>query len=470
MRKLFSIIIVALLSITANSAIKLPAIISDNMVLQQKSSVRLWGKASPGEQVTISSSWSDKKAKATADGSGKWSVYISTPSCTQHQSLTFTSPSGSIIVHNVLIGEVWLCSGQSNMEFAVGKQADEWQTGMSTFDAEMADADYPMIHLFQVDKTLSIDSPRDDCNGKWMVCNAENIYNFSAIAFVVGRELYKHLHRPVGIINSSWGGSHAESWTKRSVMLADSLYAPVLKRFSAENMKPKQWLHKVPGALWNSMICPILGYTVKGNIWYQGESNAFRANDYPRVFTNMIHSWRQEWHQRLPFYCMMAAPHSTQPAELRMAQMDTWLHCGIKDIGLATVIDYGDSLDLHPRNKLIAGRRLAAWALAREYSLPIPYMGPLYKSMAISGNVITIYFDNADGLHCTGISVNDLQIAGSDGIYHKAEASIIGNTMRVSSAEVAHPVAVRYCQSPYCVGNLYNSAGLPAYPFSTKHK
>ena len=218
------------------------------------------------------------------------------------------------------------------------------------------------------------------------------------------------------------------------------------------------------------MISPILGYTVKGNIWYQGESNAFRANDYPRVFTNMVRSWRREWQQRLPFYCMMAAPHSTQPAELRMAQMDTWLNCGIKDMGLATVIDHGDSLDLHPRNKLIAGKRLAAWALAREYSQPVPYRGPLYKSMSIKGDKIIVKFTDAKGLHMVGDRVNDLQIAGKDGAYHSAMAVISGDDLIVSSAEVENPVAVRYCQSPYCEGNLYNSDNLPAYPFDTAHQ
>lgn len=469
MRKIFTIIL-AMFTIYANAAISLPSIISDNMVLQQKSQARLWGKAAPGETVTVSASWSKHTAKTVADGSGKWSIKIATPSCSQHHSITFSSAAGSIVVRNVMIGEVWLCSGQSNMEFAVGKQNDDWQTGMNTFDAEMADADYPMIHLFQVDKTLSVDTARDDCEGKWVVCDASNIYNFSAIAFVVGRELYKHLHRPIGIINSSWGGSHAESWTKRDVMLADTLYAPILSRFSAENMKPKQWLHKVPGALWNSMISPILGYTVKGTIWYQGESNAFRASDYPRVFTNMLKSWRKEWQQdRLPFYCMMAAPHSTQPAELRMAQMDTWLHCGIKDMGMATVIDHGDSLDLHPRDKLIAGKRLAAWALAKEYRLPVACEGPLYKSMTIDGDKIIIRFTHAKGLHISGTAVHDLQVAAADGIYHPATATISGTTMIVSSPDVKHPVAVRYCQSPYCVGNIYNSDGLPAYPFDTKH-
>ncbi len=325
-----------------------------------------------------------------------------------------------------------------------------------------------MIHLFKVDKVRSIDKPRTDCNGRWIVCNAENVYDFSAIAFVVGRDLYNRLHRPVGIISCAWGGSPAESWTKRDVMENDPLYASVFQQYSLEKMAPKHWEHKVPGMLWNSMVSPILGYTVKGNIWYQGESNAFRAADYPQVFTNMVRSWRDEWQQRLPFYCMMVAPHSTQPAELRMAQMDTWLNCGIKDIGLATVIDRGDSLDLHPRDKLTAGKRLAAWVLAKEYSVKVPYMGPLAKSCQRKGNAIVVKFSYAKGLRCNGNAVNDLQIAGADGIFHPASGRVDGGKLVVTCDNVTEPVAVRYCQSNYCEGNLYNSDNLPAYPFVMK--
>lgn len=464
--KLIASILLATCVLNANAELSLPAIISDNMVLQQQSEAKLWGNASPCDTIAITTSWNKHRTTAIADASGKWSAKISTPKCRQGATITFSTDTKSITVGNILIGEVWLCSGQSNMEFSVGKQGD-WCTGMSTFDKEMADADYPMVHLFQVDKTLSVDTPRTDCSGHWVVCKADNIFYFSAIAFVVGRELFQHLHRPIGIIDCSWGGSHAESWTKRDIMTSDSLYTPVLERFSAENMAPKQWLHKVPGALWNSMVYPILGYTVKGNIWYQGESNAFRAEDYPRVFSNMINSWREEWQQRLPFYCMMAAPHSTQPPQLRMAQIDTWLNCGISDIGMATVIDRGDSLDLHPRDKLTAGKRLAAWALAKEYSQKVPYMGPLLKSYKIDNDKIIIKFRYAKGLHIVGNKLNDMEIAGSDGVFHPAEAEIKGSTIIVSSPKVAAPVSARYCQSPYCIGNLYNSDNLPAYPFTT---
>ncbi len=294
----------------ANAGISLPAIISDNMVMQQHCNAKLWGTAAPGECIDVTTTWSDKTYSVTADNSGHWELRVATPGCSNGEALTFTSPTDTVTVKNVMVGEVWLCSGQSNMEFPVGRK-NEWQTGMSTFESDIQDAEYPMIHLFKVDKVRSIDKPRTDCNGRWIVCNAENVYDFSAIAFVVGRDLYNRLHRPVGIISCAWGGSPAESWTKRDVMENDPLYASVFQQYSLEKMAPKHWEHKVPGMLWNSMVSPILGYTVKGNIWYQGESNAFRAADYPQVFTNMVRSWRDEWQQRMPFYCMMVAPHST---------------------------------------------------------------------------------------------------------------------------------------------------------------
>lgn len=454
-------------ALCANAGISLPAIISDNMVMQQHCNAKLWGTAAPGECIDVTTTWSDKTYSATADNSGHWELRIATPGCSNDEALTFASASDTVTVKNVMVGEVWLCSGQSNMEFPVGRK-NEWQTGMSTFESDIQDAEYPMIHLFKVDKVRSIDKPRTDCNGRWIVCNAENVYDFSAIAFVVGRDLYNRLHRPVGMISCAWGGSPAESWTKRDVMENDPLYASVFQQYSLEKMAPKHWEHKVPGMLWNSMVSPILGYTVKGNIWYQGESNAFRAADYPQVFTNMVRSWRDEWQQRMPFYCMMVAPHSTQPAELRMAQMDTWLNCGIKDIGLATVIDRGDSLDLHPRDKLTAGKRLAAWVLAKEYSVKVPYMGPLAKSCQSKGNAIVVKFSYAKGLRCNGNAVNDLQIAGADGIFHPASGRVAGGKLVVTCDNVTEPVAVRYCQSNYCEGNLYNSDDLPAYPFVMK--
>lgn len=224
----------------ANAGISLPAIISDNMVMQQHCNAKLWGTAAPGECIDVTTTWSDKTYSATADNSGHWELRIATPGCSNGEALTFASASDTVTVKNVMVGEVWLCSGQSNMEFPVGRK-NEWQTGMSTFESDIQDAEYPMIHLFKVDKVRSIDKPRTDCNGRWIVCNAENVYDFSAIAFVVGRDLYNRLHRPVGMISCAWGGSPAESWTKRDVMENDPLYASVFQQYSLEKMAPKHW-------------------------------------------------------------------------------------------------------------------------------------------------------------------------------------------------------------------------------------
>ena len=307
MKKLlgFSIFLVFVLiaSLTAEAKVTLPAIFSDNMVLQQNTQVNVWGKAAPGEKVTVKASWLDKAVTAKAAANGKWTVKLKTPKAITNQSVT-VSGENEITINNVLIGEVWLCTGQSNMEFPVSRHPDvKWNTGMLNEAEELKDADYPEIRLFHVKHQLAHEGELDDCEGEWLVCNPKNLYDFSAVGFVFGRKLYKELKMPVGLIQSTWGGTHAESWTKLDVMKKNPLYADVLKDFALEGVKQQKNYCKVPATLWNGMIHPILGYTIKGNIWYQGESNSIRADKYQQVFTNMINSWRKEWKQPdMPFY------------------------------------------------------------------------------------------------------------------------------------------------------------------------
>ena len=453
----------------AGAKVKLPAIISDNMVLQQGTTVRLWGWADPGERVSVQPSWTDKAVTTKAGANGRWEVKLKTPAtAATAQALTVSAPDTTLTVGNVLIGEVWLCTGQSNMEFPVCNHPDmAWITGMDTEEEELRDADYPELRLFRVEHQYGHEGELDDCKGEWLVCKAENLYEFSAIGFVFGRKLHKELHVPVGMIQCTFGGTHAESWLKMSEMENNPLYTDVLEEFALKNVKQKKGYCKVPATLWNGMVHPILGYTIRGNIWYQGESNAIRYEDYQQVFTQLINSWRREWGQKdMPFYFMQIAPHKGQPAGIREAQLRVW-RSGLKNVGMSVVTDACDSADIHPRNKRLAGERMALWALAKQYGRDVAYSGPLFQSLRTEGNAAILTFDYADG----GLTTNDGQpvraftVAGDDRRFYPATATIRGSELVVSAPQVEHPVAVRFGQSHFFRANLFNQAGLPAVPF-----
>lgn len=443
--------------------VQLPSIFSDNMVLQQNANVRIWGKARPGEKITLKSSWERKKYKVTASAEGRWEVFMQTPAATSNQLLTLKGDN-QVVIRNILIGEVWLCSGQSNMEFPVAKNpAVKWKKGMINEAEEMKDADYPEIRLFHVDHQLSREQEAEDCQGEWLVCTPENLKDFSAIGFVFGRRLYKELNMPVGLIQSTWGGTHAESWTCMNVMENNPLYADVMAEFAEKNV------NKTPATLWNGMIAPLRGYTLKGTIWYQGESNSIRYGKYQEVFTNLINSWRAEWNQPdMPFYFVQIAPHHKQPAGIREAQLNTW-QSKLHNIGMVVVTDAADSTDIHPRNKTVPGERLAAWALVKQYGKGEICSGPLYKSMKVANGKVTLTFDYAEGgLRTSGDEpVKGFFIAGADARFYPATALITGSTLVLSATQVPEPVAVRYGYGTFFRTNLYNKEGFPAVPFRT---
>jgi unsaturated rhamnogalacturonyl hydrolase len=451
-------------SFSLQAGITLPSIFSDNMVLQQNTNVNIWGKATNGEKITIQPSWSSKSVQVVANNNGKWNAIIKTPRASKNQSVSIKGEN-ALVINNILIGEVWLCTGQSNMEFPIAKETG-WRTGILNEEEEMKDADYPDIRLFQVEHQLAPDGEMDDCVGKWTVCNPENLKNFSAVGFIFGRKLYNELNTPIGLIQSTWGGTHAESWTKMEVMKNNPLYADVLVDFRKEEAAGKT-LCKVPATLWNGMLAPIRPFTIKGNIWYQGESNAIRHEKYQEVFTNMINSWRAEFQQpKLPFYFVQIAPHYRQPAEIRESQLNTWK--SVKNTGMVVITDAGDSTDIHPRNKRVTGERLAAWALAREYKKKTAYSGPRYKSMKVKGNKVTLSFDYAQsGLDSKNEPLKGFFVSGSDNRFYPATATVARKKVVLSVPEVNEPVAVRYGWGNFFRVNLYNKAGFPASPFRT---
>lgn len=474
--------------------IKLPSVINNNMVLQQNSKVALWGWADAGERVTINTSWNNKTTNITAGRNGKWTTYVNTSKAGGPYTINFKGKN-EIKVNNVLLGEVWLASGQSNMEFFVGKMKNASYTGTVDYEQEIKEANYPNIRQIDV-ANKNADEPKQDFKGDWKICSPQTVDTFSAVAYFFARKIHQATGYPVGIINSSWGGTTIESWTKKEVIESDNDFKVLIERYETQvNDYPKaleyhkaamdKWKHdtiqpkpvtpvkpnpdKSPYRLYNAMIAPLVPYTLKGIIWYQGENNATRAHQYRRLFPAMISSWRNDFkNPDLPFYFVQISPHRSQNPEIRDAQLYTYRT--VPHTGIVVTTDNGDSLDIHPRNKKLVGERLSLWALHNEYGQKgLVYSGPLYKSMKPEGDKIRIQFHFAGtGLIAKdGGQLREFTIAGEDQDFVPARAVIEGNEVVVSSPMVNKPVSVRFAWRNIPRPNLYNKEGLPASPFRT---
>jgi len=499
-KNIFCISILVLLCQYSDANIKLPAIISDNMILQQNTKAALWGWADPGEQIEIRSSWNMKTVKTVAGADGKWNTELATAKYGGPYTLTFKGRN-TIVLNNILLGEVWLCSGQSNMEFTLIRQ-QSWMTGVLNAEQEIAQADYPLMRLFTVRRNTSA-VPLTDLEGTWSICSPSNVGKFSAVAYYFGKEIMKTTGIPVGLIHSSWGGTPAESWTNRETLESVADFKPIFERFQkaiSDSVAAKklyddqfaQWItdsisakqkgdtirkspkkpdpvkyHQAPAHLYNAMIYPLVPYTLKGVIWYQGEANATRAYQYRLLFPALIKSWRQEWNSEFPFYFVQIAPFRGQNPEIREAQLLTYKT--VAKTGMAVITDAGDSADIHPRNKEIVGKRLSLWALANDYGQKnLLFSGPVFKSMTKEGDRIRLTFDFAkDGLVAKESVLTEFTIAGADKKFVPAKAVIEGNTIVVWSEDIREPVAVRFGWKNVPRAELYNKAGLPASPFRT---
>jgi len=644
---LLPVLSVVLFTGPANAAVIPAACFTDNMVLQQKTEASLWGTETPDKTFSIVTSWNNKKYTATADANGNWKIKVTTPSYGGPYTITFND--GDVLtLKNILIGEVWVCSGQSNMEMQVSGGLGD----VLNLQQELADAaNYPEIRMLKIDNKTSF-QPRTDVPVKWgwNICDPKTVRDFSAAAYFFAKNLYNDRHVPIGIINSTWGGTVAEAWTSGDALKTMPAFAPFVQAandgltqekldakyqvdlrawINAINAKdpayqngkplwampgfdnaawqkmniptyweqagvpnydgtvwfrkqvtlPANWAGKdlklniggiddydlsffngaeightelfiykrsytIPGSLvhagentiairvfdngglgginkgpvelslandttgtinlagewayqlankldvlpqlptqsnspnrptliYNAMISPILPYTIKGVIWYQGESNADRPYQYQQLFPLLINDWRSKWGEgNFPFYFVQIAnyaatdqpPAADWPA-LREAQLKT---LSLPNTGMAVTIDIGDNNRIHPQNKQEVGRRLSLIARAKTYGEDIPYSGPIYKSQKIAGSKIEIAFTQTNGgLVAKGDTLKGFVIAGADKKFYRANAIILGNKVIVSSPDVASPVAVRYAwaNNPAC--NLYNGAGLPASPFCT---
>ena len=449
--------IVLLFFLQAGKAnVTLPEIFSDNMVLQQKSDVILWGWAKTGESILIKADWMDQEVKVLTSVQGTWKVTIKTPAAGGPFNIHIKGRN-EVILKNVLIGEVWLVSGQSNMEMSA-----EW--GINNGEEEIKNASYPEIRLFTVSTSTSL-YPQEHLAGKWAACTPEEMKPFSAIGYFFARKLYKELGVPVGILNSSWGGTPAESWMPEEATQKNDFL-----REAAAKQKVVPWGPVEPARIYNAMINPLIPFHIAGVLWYQGEANTINAYAYKDMLSALISSWRNKWGYDFPFYFAQIAPYKYgNPFEgvlVRDAERRTLI---VPNTGMAVLSDLCDTTDIHPKNKQDAALRLANLALSRYYKKSVgDDSGPLYKGMTIDKNKAVISFDHSEGLHAVGDKLTYFEIAGEDKIFYPAEAKIKDGQVIVQSKKVKTPVTVRFAWKNTAVPNLFNGANLPASCFITE--
>jgi len=449
-------LIAAAFPLAARGEVKLPKVFGDSMVLQQKAQAAIWGWADKGEEVSVS--LGEAKASATAGDNGKWSVKLATPAAGGPFELKVKGKN-EITFKDVYVGEVWICSGQSNAEWSVNDSTSP--------DVERDLAKHPKIRMIKVAHNPS-DKPLDDVNGKWEVCSPNTVLSFSAIGYFFARHLESELDVPVGIISTNWGGTICEAWTSKEKLGTDPDFAPILQR--SENFRPGN--PNQASVLFNGMINPIVPYGIRGAIWYQGESNRDRAAQYGKLFPAMITDWRERFGQGdFPFLFVQLAPYryGQNPeflAEIWESQTKT---LSLPNTGMAVTTDIATVGDIHPPNKQDVGRRLALWALAKTYGKnDLVFSGPLYESMTVDGSAIRIKFKYAGGLHSKrNQPLTQFTIAGEDQKFVPAKAKVEGESVVVTSDQVAKPVAVRFAWNELAEPNLFNGARLPASPFRT---
>lgn len=441
----------------AQANVRLPSILGSHMVLQQKSEVTLWGWSDAQEKIVIQASWDTTHYTLTGSRDANWSLKIKTPEAGGPYTITITARN-TIVLEDVLIGEVWICSGQSNMELNVNgsKQAEEAKQ-----------ANNNSIRLFYIAR-VSSDNPQDDVPGSWVVCNPDNVKWFSAVGYFFGRKLQQELKIPVGIISSSWGGTPAEVWTPKALIEND----PVLKTAATKVSTSWPGWPILPGKTFNAMINPLTNFSIAGALWYQGEANVGMYASYGQLLTTMIGAWRKAWNNDFPFYYVQIAPYEYGEnhvgALMREAQSKIMRYPHTGMVVISDLVD--DVKDIHPKNKLDVGLRLANYALGDTYGKKeILYKSPEYKDMKIEKNKIKVTFDNApNGLKITGSGTpTEFLIAGADQRFVPATAKIEGNAVLVWSKDVKDPVAVRFGFSNGATPNLFSKEGLPVNLFRT---
>lgn len=469
MKRLIMTVAAACLCWGASAAIVLPKVLGSNMVLQQQSEVNLWGKADANAKVTVEVSWSGDKVQTHSDAEGRWAVKVSTPAASFDPQTITISDGESLTLENILIGDVWVCSGQSNMEMPVkgfGNQPVENSLEYIMRGGEEASR----IRMFTVQRSRSYDKDMEDCaGGEWQCASPESVANFSATAYFFAYNLTRAVNIPVGVIATDWGGTRVESWMPLSA-LKDCV--------TEEQFEQKHKIHDIkPSELYCAMIAPIRNFTARGFLWYQGEANLGDIDHYDTMMARMVEQWRSDWGDEdnsMPFYYAQIAPYvyggSNDIAYPLFVETQVRAMNKIPNSGMAGTTDIGAEYCIHPAQKFEVGERLAALALMQTYGQSgFEPRAPRMESYEIRDGKVTVRMSRA-GLGLTpwyGEQIKGFEIAGADRVFHKAKASISGNSVTVWSDEVAEPVAVRYAFRNYIECNLHNMFGIPAVPFRT---
>jgi sialate O-acetylesterase len=441
-------------SAVLHAEVKPNILFTDGAVLQREQNVPVWGTANDGEKVTVE--FAGQTATATAQG-GKWKMELKPLEAGGPFSMKI-SGENEVTVNNLLVGEVWVASGQSNMEWTINASFQP--------EVEKPKANFPQIRMITAKKVASL-TPLDEVQGKWQECSPETVGGFSAVAYYFARDLHAKLGVPVGIISTSWGGTPAQAWTSADGFEGQPELKGYADQLKAAEALPEKGHQNFPAALYNAMIAPVVPYGMSGVIWYQGESNAGQSKQYQTLFPAMIADWRAKWKLGdFPFLFVQIAPFKGQPPEIREAQFLTLAKS--KNTAMAVITDYGDANDIHPKQKEPVGNRLSLAARALAYGEKIEYSGPLYQEMKAAGDKAWINFSHVGGgLVAKDGDLKGFTIAGADGKFLPAKAEIKGDKVVVSAEGVADPKAVRYGWDNVPDVNLCNKEGLPASPFRT---
>ncbi len=460
---LFSFLLSFVFAHVASSQTQMPSFFSDSMVLQQQTAAAIWGTDKPNAQIIVKGSWGQSSKTAT-DGNGKWRLKLATPAAGGPYTLVIKG-SQTLTFNNVLIGEVWLCSGQSNMEMPVNGYANQPVIGSNE---TILNSTNPNIRVYTSTRLVSR-TPADKMKGNWKYASPATTGSFSATAYYFAKKLHMATGVPVGLIVTAWGASSVESWMDSTTLASfTKVVIPDKVVYNQANVT-----HTI---MYNTMLHPYIGYTIKGAIWYQGESNRRNPKEYQALFSAMIDSWRKQWQQgTFPFYFVQLAPHGTNVnnsgALVREAQLKSMQ--SVEKTGMAVTLDIGEQANIHPSQKELVGNRLAYWALAKDYNLKgIGFSGPVYKNMEkTKGDSLVVSFDYAElGMTTFGKPLSEFEIAGQDSIFYPARAIFTRdrrNCITVWSDSVKNPVSVRYAFKNWVEGSLFNTYGLPASSFRT---
>ena len=447
-----------LISSTMMANVSLPNIFGDNMVLQRNSEVKIWGWASPKEEIKLVSSWNNQEYKVTANNQAEWELKIKTPEAGGPFTISIKGYN-EVVLKNILIGEVWVCSGQSNMEMSVS-----W--GIDNGEEEAKNAANPNIRFFTVPK-LTATTPQNNLLGNWTESTPETMKYFSAVGYFFAKRLREDLKNvPIGLISSNWGGTPAEIWMPEEVIQNDPLLLENAKKLNEQEYGPRQ-----PGRAYNAMIYPFVGFKIAGTLWYQGESNV-GSTVYDKTLSALITSWRKAWQDDFPFYYVQIAPYKTGTnnfSNVTLRDSQRKLLKEVSNTGMVVISDVSDTIDIHPKDKKSVGIRLANLALANTYKTNSGLVnGPVFKDFKTEKNKAIVSFDSAEGLHFKNKTSNQFEVAGADGVFYTADASIKNNQVILTSKKANVPVKVRFAWGNTIQSDLFNKVNLPASCFITE--